>query len=244
VTTRDLRTVPRYFLNPSLPAIVDDQLVQLIDLSVKGARLQLDQFSEPGRTVTLVIVTDRGNLKVKAEILWCEIDTLQIDGPQDRYLAGVAFRHEITGIDMLIDEMADRGLAVRIEDSRDHDRYRMVTPLTASFGEVAPVSLVDLSVRGARIGLRTKLEAGMEAQLRFQVDGSSGPIQVKAKVVWSAPSIEGGEYAGLIIEDEEETLRRAIHDLCARAEARIDLDSLRRKFDMLRAQNPKQQIAG
>jgi hypothetical protein len=41
-------------------------------------------------------------------------------------------------------------------------------------------------------------------------------------------------YAGLDIDGAEEKLRRAIHRLCMRDEARIDIDSLKRKFDSLR----------
>ncbi|HUP45743.1 MAG TPA: PilZ domain-containing protein [Thermoanaerobaculia bacterium] len=241
---RDLRTVPRYFLNPPLPAIVNDQLVRLIDLSVKGARVQLDASSEPGQEVVLVIVTDRGNIKVKGEVLWCEIDSLQMDAADDRYLAGVSFKSEIPGIDVLIDELCGLNLAVRIEDSRDHDRYRITAPLTGSFGDAAPVSLLDLSLRGARIATDAKIVARTEAQLRFQIDEESGPISVSGKVIWTTPAINRGVHAGLLIDGEDEVLRMAIHRLCVRGEARIDLDSLRRKFDQLRAQGPQKQMAG
>jgi hypothetical protein len=54
-------------------------------------------------------------------------------------------------------------------------------------------------------------------------------------VAWCKPSPLGREfYAGLEIDGAEETLRRAIDRLCTRNEARIDMDSLRRKFDALR----------
>ena len=199
---------------------------------------------EPGQMVVLVVVTDRGNITVKGEILWCEIDSLQIDAAEDHYLSGVAFRHEIAGIKMVIDDLRSRDLAILIEDNRDHDRYRVSAPLTGRFGQVEPVSVLDLSMRGARIATEAEIEPEMEGRLSFQIDEENGTTEVDARVIWTAPAISGGQFAGLLIPDHDEIMRKAIHRLCTRGEARIDLDSLRRKFDQLRAQWPKQSVAG
>ena len=240
----ELRTVPRYFLSPSLPALADDKLIRLVDLSVKGARLEVEERYESGREIVLVIVTDRGNMKVKAKVLWCEIDSLRLEEEADRYLAGVSFAHALSNIDVLLDELCANGLAIRIEDSRSHDRYRINVPLTATFGDYAPVSLSDLSVRGAKIALNSEIENGTDGQLKFQVDDELGMVTVHGRVVWAAPSISGGYYAGLHISGHDDILRQAIHRLCLRGEARIDLDTLRRKFDQLRAESVRQQVAG
>ena len=237
MTRPELRSVPRYFLSPSLPALADDKLIRLVDLSVKGARLELEERFEPGSVIVLVIVTDRGNIKVKAKILWCEIDSLRFDDTADRYLAGVSFAHEISNIDVLLDELCTQGVAIRIEDSRNYDRYRVTVPLTASFAEFAPVSLVDISIRGAKVLVNGAVEVGADGQLKFQVDDETGPMSVHGRVVWVAPAISGGYYAGLSVSGHDDALRAAIHRLCTRGEARIDLDTLRRKFDQLRTQH-------
>jgi len=121
------------------------------------------------------------------------------------------------------------------EELRSHDRYRITAPLTGTFGEIAPVSIVDISAAGARIAMLHRVLPGSEHQLRFQVDDETGPIDVTASVMWCRPSpIVREHYAGLKIDGEQEALRVAIHRLCKRNEARIDLDSLKRKFDALR----------
>jgi hypothetical protein len=79
--------------------------------------------------------------------------------------------------------------------------------------------------------------------LRFQVDHENGPTDVYAKVVWSA-AIGGAEQAGLLVNGKDEVMRRAIHRLCIRGEGRIDLDSLKRKFDAMRAQSTRPQVLG
>jgi hypothetical protein len=59
-------------------------------------------------------------------------------------------------------------------------------------------------------------------------------VEVLGTVAWCLGSTTSGFEAGLKIDGEEERLRAAIHRLCMRDEARIDLHSLRRKFDALR----------
>ncbi|HUP47892.1 MAG TPA: PilZ domain-containing protein [Thermoanaerobaculia bacterium] len=232
----DLRTVPRYFLNPPLDGSANSSVVRLVDLSVKGARMELTEPLPPGGDTLLVIAAPGGEITVAATVLWCEIDTLPLDGSRDRYLAGLAFAHPSAAVEELLDVLCGRDLASRIEDFRSHDRYRVTAPLTGSFGEIAPVSLLDLSIRGARIATEAGIVAGDTGQLRFQVDDQSGPIDVRGEVMWTGAPKSGVVHAGLLITGEDESLRFAIHRLCLRGEARIDLESLRRKFDQMRGQ--------
>ena len=242
---RDLRTVPRYFLTPSVPGFANGRAVRVVDLSNKGARIELVEPFQPGEDVYLVVVFEQGEITVPATVLWCEIDALLMENIHDRYLAGLAFAQTSAAVTELLDTLCGRDLAVRIEDFRDHDRYRVTAPLTASFGDLSPVSVLDLSVRGARVASEGKLGVGTGANLRFQVDDESGPVDVYGKIMWTAPAVTGGSHAGLLITDHDERLRQAIHRLCIRGEARIDLDSLRRKFDQLRSQSTvRQQVAG
>ena len=239
----DLRSVARYFLAPPLPGLANGRAVRIVDLSIKGARIELVDPFRPGEEVSLVIVSSGGRIVVPGTILWCEIDSLLLDNAHDRYLAGVAFHHANTTVDNLLDGLCASDLAYRIEDYRGHDRYHVTAPLTATFGEAAPVSVLDLSVCGARISSEARIPVGTGAQLRFQVDPENGPTDVFAKVVWSAP-IAGAEQAGLLINGHDESMRGAIHRLCIRGEGRIDLESLKRKFDAMRAQSSRPQVFG
>lgn len=241
---RDLRSVARYFLNPILPGSANGRSVRVVDLSIKGARIELVEPLEPGRNVQLVVATPGGEIAVAGTVLWCEIDSLLVDTTQDRYLSGIAFTNSSVAIDALLDDLCGNDRAVRIEDFRSHDRYRVTAPLTGSFADFAPVSLLDLSVRGARIAFDGKITPGISGRLRFQVDHETGPVDVQGKVMWTRPAIVGGEQAGLLIDSEDEALRRAIERLCVRGEARIDQDSLRRKFDQLRAGSRQEKVAG
>jgi hypothetical protein len=243
VNRPDLRTVVRYFLAPPLPGLVNGRSVRIVDLSVKGARIELEESFRPGEEVSLVIGSSGGKITVPGTILWCEIDSLLLDNAHDRYLAGFAFREANTVVNNLLDGLCASDRAFRIEDYRGHDRYHVTAPLTASFGEVAPVSVLDLSVCGARISSEVRIPVGTGAQLRFQVDHENGPTDVYAKVVWSA-AIGGAEQAGLLVNGKDEVMRRAIHRLCIRGEGRIDLDSLKRKFDAMRAQSTRPQVLG
>ena len=131
--------------------------------------------------------------------------------------------------------MLRSNLAIPIEDARSADRFHITARLTGSFGTIAPVSVIDLSVRGARIAVPQFVRFGTTSVLRFQVDGESGPIDVSSTVVWCLGAEKEGFEAGLKIDAQEERLRLAIHRLCMRDEARIDLHSLRRRFDSMRA---------
>ena len=231
----ELRTVPRYFLNPPIPGFANGRAVRVVDLSSKGARLELVEPFEPGEKVFLQIVSDSGELTVEGTILWSEIDSLLMDMLQDRYLVGVSFLRTSAVVNDLLDALCGKDQAIRIEDFRDHDRYHVTAPLTGSFADVAPVSLLDLSLRGARITSLSPIGNGASGPLQFQVDEESGPMDVFAKVIWARPASNGETQAGLLISSNDEQMRRIIHRLCIRGEARIDVDSLRRKFDQLRA---------
>ena len=98
--------------------------------------------------------------------------------------------------------------------------------MTAVFG-ILQIGVQDLSIRGARITLPYFIRVGTVSPFAFQVE-------ILATVAWCLGSATSGFEAGLRIEGEEERLRAAIHRLCMRDEARIDLHSLRRKFDALR----------
>jgi hypothetical protein len=228
---QDLRTGPRYFLNPPLSGSVNDVPARIVDIGAKGCRLELRQSLQPSTRIEVTIDA----LRLKATVLWCQVDTLNFASDYDGYLAGMAFETPNLELEQFAMELTRHGKAVQIEEMRIFDRFRITAPLTGSFGDVAPVSIVDLSVGGARIAMLQRLTADMTGTLRFQVDGESGPVDVQAIVKWCRPSpIMREHYAGLEIARSEDRLRAAIARLCLRNEARIDIDSLKRKFDVLR----------
>ena len=238
---QDLRTGPRYFLEPALPGSVNGEPVRVVDMGARGCRVELRESLEPATELDVTI----DSLKLKAMVLWCQVDSLNFASDYDGYLAGLAFQPANPDVEQFARELCRREKAVSIEELRVYDRYRITAPLTGSFGEIAPVSIVDLSLGGARIAMLSRVSLGTIGPLRFQVDDESGPVDVKATVRWCKPSpIIREHYAGLEIEEGEEKLRAAINRLCLRNEARIDIDSLKRKFDMLRlasrvSENPR-----
>jgi hypothetical protein len=215
-------------LNGSL----DGNPAEIVDLSTKGARVQMVHPLEPGKSYYLIVSSD---ITVEVTALWSELDSLRMDMVHDTYLSGLAFSRPSRVVGELLDELVGRGTAIRIEDYRSYDRYRLTAPITGSFGATAPVSLLDVSLRGARIAAPKSIGVGSGDTLRFQVDGENGPIDVHARVAWAKPGQNGEYEAGLSIIGQDERMRAAIQSLCIRGEARIDLDSLRRKFDGLRA---------
>ena len=240
----DSRSVARYFLTQPIPGSADGKPMMVVDVSVKGARLELSEAIDPGSAVHLLVDSQQGLIEANATVLWCEIDELRHDGGDDRYLAGILFKQREPAIETLIAELTETQDAVLIEDFRSEDRYTMTSPLTGAFGDLAPVSIVDLSMHGARVELRSRIQAQAGGTLRFQVDEQTGPIDVFASVAWCRPADnEMGFAAGLRIDGHEEVIRKAVHRLCTRAEARIDTLSLRRKFDAMRKSLPQREHA-
>ena len=235
--SNDFRTVPRYFLTTGLPAMIGELEVSVVDLSIKGARLQVTEPVPLGAVVPLIIWADERTVTTKATVLWCQLVALSMnDEEMDRYLCGVMFEKVVPEISDVIEELMGSGDALPIEDARNVERYRITAPLTANFGDLALARLLDLSVRGARVGTRNPIEVGTVATLRFRLGPKEASVEVVGTVMWSRPADRRGGYeSGMRIEGEEALLRAAIAQLCMHNHARIDLNSLRRKFDPLRS---------
>ena len=230
-----LRAMPRYFLLPPLQATIGTSPARLIDLSLKGVRVETVEPLSIGTSVRLRIFAAGVSVEAMGTVVWSQIDDLSLNDRSDRYLSGLTFDEEAPrAVGELIQKLLEADVAVAIEDCRNADRYRLVTPLTGSFGP-RHTSVVDISINGARLAVRQFLKPGTVETLGFQVDLEMGPVIVNATVVWCIGDERDGFEAGLKIEAQEDRLRLAIHRLCMRGEARIDLHSLRRKFDSLRA---------
>jgi len=227
----DLRTGPRFFLNPPIHGTANGGAARVLDVGARGLRLELRRMIDPGSRVDVAF----GPLQMRGTVLWCQVDALNFASDFDYYLAGISFDDRSDDAEDFASGLCAQGEAMRIVEMRAHDRYRITAPLTGSFGEIAPVSIVDLSTHGARIAMLQRVQPGHTQRLRFQVDELTGPVTVEGKVAWCSPSPVMREfYAGLHIDGGEERLRCVIDTLCMRDEARIDIDSLKRKFDALR----------
>ncbi|HUJ12801.1 MAG TPA: PilZ domain-containing protein [Thermoanaerobaculia bacterium] len=228
-----LRSYPRYFLIPPLFATAGAESVRIVDLSLKGARLELNAPLRAGSRHRLVVMTNDGVIDEQVTVLWSQIDDLPVESGSDRYMAGIEFDGQPEAVGELIERLLSSHNALPIEDSRSADRYRVCVPMTGIFG-ILQIGVLDLSTRGARISLPYFIRVGTVSPFAFQIDEETGPIEVLGTVAWCIGTAATGFEAGLRIENEEDRMRTAIHRLCMRDEVRIDLHSLRRKFDALR----------
>lgn len=230
----EFRTVPRYFLMTALPASLGEAVANIVDLSVRGVRLQVTQPFPIGSTVLFALQTSSGTVSTQATVSWCRMAALSLsDEEADRYLCGLHFDNELPVVKHVIDELLAKEMAIRIEDARSTERYSITAQITGSFGVHSPVRILDLSIRGARIASDRLIPPGTSGALRFRIDRKH--IDFNGEMVWCRPSDRrGGFDTGLKIEGEETLLRQLIAQLCTRNQARIDLYSLRRKFDPMR----------
>lgn len=228
---RSFRTVPRYFLRPALQARYGQQSITLVDLSLKGVRFEAAQSIPLGESANLSIETHRGLVVIPATALWCQLDDVLEPGSPERYLAGVMFEKASEEIGDLLERLLRADLAIPIEDHRNADRFLLITPLKGGYGDQES-SILDLSIRGARISLPQFVPVGTTSSLHFTAGVDS--VEVPATTMWCLGGDKEGFEVGLKIEGAEDRLRIAINRLCMREEARIDLHSLRRRFNSMR----------
>lgn len=230
---RDLRTEPRYFVITPVAAEIAGGNADVVDLSTKGARLQVTRSLTVGQEAPFAIRAGDVSIAVTATVVWCEVAALALhDEESDRYLCGVAFARSMSVIRHVIDELVAARSAIAIQDSRHEDRYRVIAPMTASFASHEALRVLDLSIRGVRVSTPTLLEAGTRAPLRFSINGVNTPIDIEATIMWSRPADRKGRFeSGLRITDAEEWLRTVIDEMALRDGVVIETDTLRRKFD-------------
>ncbi|MGZ8797845.1 MAG: PilZ domain-containing protein, partial [Thermoanaerobaculia bacterium] len=73
---------------------------------------------------------------------------------------------------------------------RTVERFLLAPPLSADFAS-APVSICDISARGARFLHEKQLETGKKGVLKLPMEGRPMPLALEAVVVWSQR--EGGD---------------------------------------------------
>jgi hypothetical protein len=229
----ELRTERRYFVVTPFAAEVAGSRADLVDLSGRGARLQVTKQLQPGTPVALKLPVGSGTVELSATPVWCEMAALAIsDEEMDRYLCGVTFETTQPEVRQLIDELLASGAAIPIEEGRGDDRFRVIAPITASFANLSSLRVLDLSIRGARVMTPALLATGASGRLRLTINGNDTPVWLPATVMWSRPAERKGRFeAGLRITDAREFLRIIIDELAMGDGVVIETDSLRRKFD-------------
>lgn len=233
---QDLRAFPRYFLPNGLAAMIGKWDASVVDLSVKGARLQTTEQLVAGTQLGFAMMAAGSTIRTTATVLWCQMAALALDAEEsDVFLAGVVFEEALPALGTVIDRMIALDEAMRIQDSRSTERYSVTAYLKASFGDhCLDARILDLSLRGARLAMRQPVRVGTEACLRFSPD--FGPtVEVETAVRWCRKSDRNAAYEiGIHIPHEESLMGAVLAQMCMRKQARVDLNSLRRKFDPLR----------
>jgi hypothetical protein len=230
----DLRKHPRFYLPSWLPASIGDLHGEVVDLSMGGARIQLTEPLRMGVTVSFRLTTPGGMMSASATVKWCQLSTLSFDTEQpDLYFAGLVFDDDVLAIGTFLDALIAANRAVAIVEARKAERYYITSPIYATYSDAFDARMIDLSVRGARIGTADPISVGTSVPFRFRI--TNGPtIEVRGTVVWCEPwDYRKGFDVGLSIGGVEPLLRAAITQLCTRAHARVDANSLGRKFDAL-----------
>ncbi|MGZ8851205.1 MAG: PilZ domain-containing protein [Thermoanaerobaculia bacterium] len=231
--TIDNRKEARYFVVTPLAAEIGGVNADVIDISTRGARLQLTQQIEVGRPLSFTLHAGEVAIATSAVAVWCEVAALAMhDDESDRYFCGVTFEKSLSIMRHLIQDLITTHIAIPIEDNRNSQRYRVIAPLTASFSEHRALRVLDISIRGARIGTPEPLKAGTSSRICFAINGDDTLVWLPATVMWSRPAERKGRYeTGLRISDAEDWLRTMIDELSLRNGVVIETDSLRRKFD-------------
>jgi hypothetical protein len=233
---RNLRTAERYLLAPPLAATFGDAPVAICDISAKGARFRHDQPLQAGTKAILRIATDKGaaHLELEAVVVWS-----QSDATTGRHVSGARTYGSPELVQALLTQLQTSSRTSRMEELRSTDRFFVTPAFDAVFGE-HPVTVDNLSARGARIATTMQLERSTRLPLRFVVPDSDIDVQVTAQVVWTALKAISGVavrtwQAGLFINQKPELLRLAIGHLCETNRASLDTQSLRLKLKIMRA---------
>src|SRR5260370_29668089 len=103
----DFRTVPRYFVTGVLSATFGNVAANIVDLSVRGARLHMTQPFTIGSNLRFVVEAAGQTISVEATVSWCRMAALALDASEtDRYLVGIMFDSEQPAVTQPIRDLA------------------------------------------------------------------------------------------------------------------------------------------
>ena len=123
-----LRSMPRYFLIPPLQAVVDTDAARLIDLSLKGLRVETTTPLPAGARVRFRVEAAQVSVDVVANVVWSQIDDLSLSDSSDRYLSGLLFDETPREVGELIQRLLEANVAVAIEDCRNAEPQEVFFP--------------------------------------------------------------------------------------------------------------------
>lgn len=232
---RNLRTAERFLLAPPLAARFGTAQVAVCDISANGARFRHDADVEAGAKSILQILSDGRTINLEAVVVWTQPDP-QFAG---KFLSGARTYGPPEVLQGILAQLQTSRRTTRIEELRSTERFYVLPALPGQYGG-RPVTIEDLSARGARIELPVEPPRGSVATLQFAVPESDLEVSVAGQVVWtSLKAITGASLrsfrAGLQIGEKPELLRLAIARLCDLNRAALDMHSLRLKLKVLRA---------
>jgi len=223
---RTLRTAERYLVQPPLAAQFGAASVSVCDISMKGARFTHGHSVQMGQKSLLRLALGGRPLQVEAVVVWTQVDPVS----PSRFVSGVRTYGAPDAIEGMLDELQKAKRTTRIEELRRSDRFDVQKPIAARF-DGAPVTLENLSARGAGIVTGAPLGTGARGTLSFL------NVEVTAAVAWCAvKSLDPTMYrAGLFINEKAEQMRLAIGQLCEGGQASLDTHSLALKLKIIRA---------
>ena len=233
---RNLRTVERFLLVPPLSAEFGGAPVSVTDISAGGARFRHDGPLETGRKGVLRVPMEArpGPVALEAVVVWSQTDS----ATPGQFVSGVRTWGAPEVIRGMIAELQTSNRSNRIEELRSSDRFAVHPALEATFGS-APVSVEDLSARGARIETASEAAVGTRALLEFHVPSSELDVNIYGTVVWTGVKSIAGEArtwgSGLDIAAKPELMRLAIALLTEQKRATLDTQSLVLKLKIIRA---------
>ena len=216
-----------------LPAEIGGVNADVVDISTRGARLQVTEKIDLNRTMSFMLRTKEAAIETSAFAIWCDVAALALhDEELDRYFCGITFDRSLSLIGHIINDLVQSHTAIPIEESRLYERFRVIAPLTASFEDEKNLRVLDLSIRGARLSTPSLLRPGTDGKIRFSINSNETHVSLPATVMWARSAQRKGRFeAGLRMVDAEAWLKTVIDELALHDGVTIETDSLQRKFD-------------
>ena len=231
---RNLRTAERFLIDPPLSGHFGTAVVAVCDISAKGARFRHGHPVEMGQKSVLKVAVDGrpAPISIEAVVVWSKVESVT----SGRFVSGVRTYIAPELFDVMMKALHAAKRTSRIEELRSADRFYVAPLLNAEFNG-QPVRIEDLSARGARIETANDVPLGTVSTLHFHVPEASAPVDVKAKVVWSAmKSVEPKRFrSGMMVTEKPEQMRLAIGQLAETNRATLDTHSLGLKLRIIRA---------
>src|SRR5438105_15108673 len=102
---RESRTEPRYFAITPIPAEIDGNNADLVDISTTGARVQTIHNLSVGQEVRFMLRMADASVETTGMVVWSELAALAMhDEEFDRYFCGVSFAKSVSLIRKLIED--------------------------------------------------------------------------------------------------------------------------------------------